>query len=197
MSLNTHWADMPNDVADPRPSNGGNHVVLMVLDHVEARPELRQVLQLNGYRVIDTDNGQEAARQARETHPDLLVVDMDVPLLYGLVAARQIIKHAQVGLVPVVVVTHEDVVDPAPMMEVGASRNEYVTRLSDYQELQHLLDYLLPVLPPTADARQRESFLRESLRLPLLAANAPELHRHRDGAHAQRASVSDQSVQRT
>jgi hypothetical protein len=28
-------------------------------------------------------------------------------------------------------------------MEVGASRNEYVTRLSDCQELQHLLDYLL------------------------------------------------------
>lgn len=143
MSLNTHWADTPNDFADPVSSNGTNHVVLTVLDHMEARPELRQVLQLNGYRVIDTDNGQDAARQARQTHPDLLVVDMDVPLLYGLVAARQIIKHAQVGPVPVVIVTHEDVVDPLPMMEVGASRNEYVTRLSDYQELQHLLDYLL------------------------------------------------------
>lgn len=143
MSLNTQWAATPTDFADPVPSNGDNHVVLTVLDHMEARPELRQVLQLNGYHVIDTDNGQDAARQARQTHPDLLVVDMDVPLLYGLVAARQIIKHAQVGTVPVVIVTHEDVVDPLPMMEVGASRNEYVTRLSDYQELQHLLDYLL------------------------------------------------------
>ena len=152
MSLNTHWADTPNGVADPVSSNGANHVVLVVSDHVEARPELRQVLQLNGYHVIDTDNGQDAARQARQTHPDLLVVDMDVPLLYGLVAARQIIKHAQVGLVPVVIVTHEDIVDPAPMMEVGASRNEYITRLSDYQELQHLLDYLLPVLQSTDDA---------------------------------------------
>jgi len=146
MSLNTNWAATPNDLADPVSSNGDNHVVLTVLDHMEARPELRQVLQLNGYRVIDTDNGQDAARQARQTHPDLLVVDMDVPLLYGLVAARQIIKHAQVGPVPVVIVTHEDVVDPLPMMEVGASRNEYVTRLSDYQELQHLLDYLLASL---------------------------------------------------
>jgi len=143
MSLNTQWADAPNDLADPVSSNGDNHVVLTVLDHMEARPELRQVLQLNGFRVIDTDNGQDAARQARQTHPDLLVVDMDVPLLYGLVAARQIVKHAQVGPVPVVIVTHEDVVDPLPLMEVGASRNEYVTRLSDYQELQHLLDYLL------------------------------------------------------
>ena len=58
---------------------------------------------------------------------------------------------------PAVIVTHEDVVDPAPLMELGASRNEYVTRLSDYHELQPLLDYLLPVLPPTADSRLTSS----------------------------------------
>jgi hypothetical protein len=84
---------------------------------------------------------------------------MDVPLLYGLVAARQIVKHAQVGQIPVVIITHEDVVDPAPLMEVGATRNEYVTRLSDYESLQHLLDYLLPVLPPTADAGRERKLL--------------------------------------
>ena len=93
MSVNTQWADTPNDVAGPV-SNTANHVVLMVVDRLDARPELRQVLQLNGYRVIDTDNGLDAARNARQTQPDLLLVDMDVPLLYGLVAARQIIKHA-------------------------------------------------------------------------------------------------------
>jgi CheY-like chemotaxis protein len=183
MSLNTHSADTPNDIGDPVSSNGANHVVLMVEDYQDARRELKQVLKLGGYRVIDTDNGQDAARQARLAHPDLLVVDMDVPLLYGLVAARQIIKHAQVGPVPVVIVTHEDVVDSAPMMEVGATRNEYVTRLSDYEELQHLLDYLLPVLPPTADAGAgRESFLTrgETIPLPPLPASAPELHPRRD-----------------
>lgn len=152
MSLDTHWADTPNDVAGPVSANGNNHVVLIVEDHQDARPELKQALELSGYSVIDTDNGQDAARRARQTPPDLLLVDMDVPLLYGLVAARQIIKQAQVGPMPVVIVTHEDVVDPAPLMELGASRNEYVTRISDDQELQHLLDYLLPVLPPTADA---------------------------------------------
>ena len=147
MSLNTHWADRTKEVSHVS-SRSADPVVLMVLDHLDARPELKQVFHLNGYRVIDTDNGQDAAITARHTHPDLLVVDLDVPLLYGLVAARQIIKHAQVGPMPVVIVTHEDVVDPAPMMEVGVSRDEYVTRLSDYQELQRLLDYLLPFVPP-------------------------------------------------
>lgn len=183
MSFNARRATTPNNVADPQSFNGANHVVLMVEDYQNARPELKQVLKLKGYRVIDTDNGRDAARQAREILPDLLVVDMDVPLLYELVAARQIIKHARVGPMPVVIVTHDDVVDPIPMMEVGASRNEYVTRLSDYDELQPLLDYLLPVLPQADDAGLgRDSFLTrlQPIGLPPLAATASELHLRRN-----------------
>lgn len=193
MSLNPNWADMPNVIADPVSANGDNHVVLIVEDYQDAQAELKEVLKLKGYRVIDTDNGQDAARQARETHPDLLLVDMDVPLLYGLMAARQIIKHARVGPMPVVIVTHEDLVDPAPLMELGASRNEYVTRLSGYEELKSLLDYLLPVLPAADDeGRAGESSLRrlETIRLPLLAESAPELHPRRDAGPGKPESVA-------
>jgi DNA-binding response OmpR family regulator len=183
MSLKQHWSEMANDLIGPVSSNGANHVVLMVEDYRDARPELKQVLKQKGYRVIGTDNGQDAAREARDTHPDLLLVDMDVPLIYGLVAARLIIKRAHVEPMPVVIVTHEDVMDPVPLMELGVSRNEYVTRLSDYEELQYLLDYLLPVLPRANDVvRERESSQSrvETIRLPLLAASAPTLHPRRD-----------------
>ena len=122
----------------------------MVEDQEDQRAEMKEVLELNGYRVIDTDNGQDAAKRARFISPDLVLVDLDVPLLYELVAARRIIKSAQLGILPIVIVTREDTVDPAAMMEVGVRRNEYVTRLSDYQQLEHLLDYLLPVGPRTA-----------------------------------------------
>ena len=152
MSLNVHRFDTLNDAADSMSPSRSDHVVLTVLDHMDARPDLRQAIQLKGYRVIDTDNGREAAKNARETRPDLLVVDMDVPLVYGVVAARQIIKHAQVEPMPVVIVSHDEFVELEPLMEVGARSNEYVTRLSDYLDLQHLLDYLLPVLPTMADA---------------------------------------------
>jgi DNA-binding response OmpR family regulator len=192
MSLNAHFsAERPDDAA-PVSANGANNVVLMVEDYRDARAELKLALKLKGYRVIDTDNGRDAALQARETHPDLLVVDMDVPLLYGLVAARQIIKHAQVGPIPVVIITHDDVVDPAPMIEVGATRNEYVTRLSDYESLQHLLDYLLPALPQTVDAApERKPFLAsgEAIRPSLLPASAPGLHQRRDAYPYEAESV--------
>jgi len=192
MSLKPPAAGVISGIADPVTSTRANHVVLVVLDHLDAWPELKQVLRQKGYDVIDTDNGQDAAKSARHIRPDLLVVDLDVPLLYGLVAARQIIKHAQIGPLPAVIVTHEDVVDPAPMMEVGATRNEYVTRLADYQELQHLLDYLLPILTPSADANpvsQSPLILAETTRLPLVQASAPELHLHR-GAGSGRLDLS-------
>lgn len=132
-----------------RQRNVDSPLVLLVEDNEETCVEMKHALELNGYRVIDTDNGQDAAKRARYAHPDLVVVDLDLPLLYGLVAARQIIKQARIE-VPIVIVTREDDVDPCPMMEVGVRRNEYVTRLSDPSQLDHLLDFLLPVGPDVA-----------------------------------------------
>ena len=131
-----------------RQLGGDNSLVLLVQDNEETLSDMKQVLELNGYRVMDTDNGQAAIKQARYSHPDLLLVDLDVPLLYELVAARQIIKNSRLGLlpvIPVVVVSHELEFDSGPMMEVNLRRNEYVTRFSDYEQLSHLLDYLLPI----------------------------------------------------
>lgn len=151
VTLNKPWtADYTFGRKRFHPFQPDNPVVLMVEDHDNKRSEMKQVLELNGYEVVDTDNGQDAAKRARYVHPDLLLVDLDVPLLYGMVAARQIVKNAGLGLLPVVIVTHEVAVDPAAMMEVGVRRNEYVTRLSDYQQLEHLLEYLLPVGPRAA-----------------------------------------------
>lgn len=131
-----------------RQPGSGNSLVLLVQDNEETLCDMKHVLELNGYRVMDSDNGQAAIKQARYAHPDLLLVDLDVPLLYELVAARQIIKNSRLGVppvIPVVIVSHEREFDSGPMMEVNLRRNEYVTRLSDYDQLSHLLDYLLPI----------------------------------------------------
>lgn len=151
MSLNLRYQTKPpNHLVVPEARACENHIVLMVTDHQDTGAELRQVLKLSGYRVIDTDNGQDAAKRAQYVHPDLLLVDLDVPLLYEIVAARQILKNAQLGIMPVVIVTHDETLDPAPMFEVGVRRNEYITRLPNFLHLEQLLDYLLPVPYPTA-----------------------------------------------
>ena len=148
MSLNSCNANASDEVDDQTPrrrSDPVNPLVLLVKDQEDTLFEMKRVLELNGYRVIDTDNGQDAAKRARYAHPDLVLVDLDVPLLYEMVAARQIMKQALLRAVPVVIVNHEEELDPYTMMEVCVRSNEYVTRLSDYEQLEHLLDYLLPV----------------------------------------------------
>ena len=149
MSLNSHDAGASHDAAGQsrRLPAHGKPLVLLVKDQEDDLAEMKRVMELGGYRVIDADNGQDAAERARRARPDLVVVDLDVPLLYEIIAARQIMKQAFLGVVPVVVVTHDDEIDPSTMLEVGVRRNEYVTRLSDYGQLEHLLAHLLPVAP--------------------------------------------------
>ncbi len=105
MSLNPSATEPSQPL--PVLAGSGNRVVLVLGDHLDARPELKKGLTSRGYCVIDTDNGLEATQRALYAHPDLLLVDMDVPLLYEIVAARQILKNARLGLLPVVIFNDE------------------------------------------------------------------------------------------
>ena len=149
-SYNAYASDHFEDQMSWRRSDPHKPLILLVKDQEERLFELKQALGLSGYRVIDTDNGQDAAKRAQFIHPDLVLVDLDVPLLYEVCAARQIMKQALLGAVPFVIVIHEEEIDPYSLMEVCVRRNEYVTRFSDYEQLGHLLGYLLPAGPQAA-----------------------------------------------
>jgi CheY-like chemotaxis protein len=96
-SYNANASDYFDDRMSRRRSDPDKPLVLLVNDQEDTLFEMKQVLERGGYRVIDTDNGQDAVKRAQYTHPDLVLVDLDVPLLYELVAARQITKHALLG----------------------------------------------------------------------------------------------------
>lgn len=120
--------------------------ILLVDDDEEDCAEIKQVLRLNGYKVIDAGNGRDAVVGARHARPDLLLMNLSAPLLYELTAARQIVKRAQLGPVPVVLLSKAGDADECPS-EAALKRHEYVTRGADYEQLERLLDYLLPTGP--------------------------------------------------
>ena len=65
--------------------------VLLVDDHPLYRAGLKQVLQEAEMRVVaEAGTGDEAVRQARRTHPNVAVMDVRLPSLDGISAARQI-----------------------------------------------------------------------------------------------------------
>lgn len=67
--------------------------ILLADDHVMIRQGLRAIIEREDLEVVgEASDGQEAVRLAQQQHPDVAVLDLSMPLLNGLDAARGIIQ---------------------------------------------------------------------------------------------------------
>jgi response regulator NasT len=77
--------------------------VLIAEDEALIRLDLKEMLEEEGYAVVaEVGDGQQAVDRARDLRPDLVILDIQMPVLDGLSAAGQI---ASAGLAPVIVLT--------------------------------------------------------------------------------------------
>ena len=68
--------------------------ILIVDDHEALRAGVRTVLESHGFEVCgEADNGQEALSKALQLRPDLVILDITMPVLDGFSAAREIHKR--------------------------------------------------------------------------------------------------------
>ena len=67
--------------------------VLLADDHQIVRQGLRAMLEHEGYKVVgEASDGREAIRMAETTYPDVAILDLAMPALNGLDAAREILR---------------------------------------------------------------------------------------------------------
>lgn len=67
--------------------------LLLADDHALVRQGLKAFLERQEFQVVsDASNGQEALRMAAETHPDVAILDISMPVLNGIDAARELKK---------------------------------------------------------------------------------------------------------
>ncbi|NYJ07812.1 ANTAR domain-containing response regulator [Petropleomorpha daqingensis] len=77
--------------------------VLIAEDEALIRLDLKEMLEEEGYTVVaEVGDGQQAVDQAEELRPDLVILDIQMPVLDGLAAAEQI---AKARTAPVIVLT--------------------------------------------------------------------------------------------
>ena len=79
--------------------------VLVAEDNPVNRELLRELLENRGYDVVEAPDGQEALRMIEQTHPDILLLDIGMPVLDGFAVMRKIRENPSLATLPVLAVT--------------------------------------------------------------------------------------------
>jgi two-component system cell cycle response regulator DivK len=79
--------------------------VLIAEDNAVNRELLRELLELRGYTVVEACDGEEALNMVEQTQPDMLLLDIGMPLLDGFAVIRKIRENPRFASLPVVAVT--------------------------------------------------------------------------------------------
>jgi len=116
--------------------------IMIVEDYDDTRELLKQSLEGLGYSVLEAINGQEAVDIADREHPDLILMDLDLPILDGIAATQRIRQQSHMESVPIVAVTAY----PMSYSRVKAFAkgcNEYMAKPIDMSELENLVNRYL------------------------------------------------------
>src|ERR1041384_7920981 len=66
---------------------------------------MRDVLTFKGYRLAEAETGEDGVRLARELHPDLVLMDIQLPGINGITAFRRIRDDPATATIPILAVT--------------------------------------------------------------------------------------------
>ncbi len=116
--------------------------VMVVEDYDDTRVMMRKVLEHRGYRVVEATNGREAVELAASECPDLILMDLDLPILDGIQATNAIRRMEALCDVPIIAVTAY----PMSYTHVKAFAegcNEYVSKPIDFDRMDELLSRYL------------------------------------------------------
>ena len=116
--------------------------VLLVEDTEDNRFMMRRLLEMTGYRVVEAMNGEEAVKLAERENPQLILMDLSLPVLDGLAASRLIRKLPQLASTPIIAVSAHDTSD-FQSEAIKAGCNSYVTKPIDFSELETLIRQLV------------------------------------------------------
>jgi two-component system cell cycle response regulator DivK len=79
--------------------------ILHVEDNPSNRMIIRDLLQFQGYKVVEAVDGDEALVAAIREHPDIILMDIQLPKISGLEAARRIKAREDLRHIPIVALT--------------------------------------------------------------------------------------------
>ncbi|HVY13223.1 MAG TPA: response regulator [Alphaproteobacteria bacterium] len=87
------------------PASPSGKLVLIVEDNELNTKLFRDLLLSKGHRVLETRDGKEALRLAHAEHPDLILMDIQLPEISGYDLIKMIKKEPDIAAIPIIAVT--------------------------------------------------------------------------------------------
>jgi two-component system cell cycle response regulator DivK len=79
--------------------------ILLVEDQEDSRRIVRDLLAANDYEMAEAENGEEALAASKKERPDLILMDIQLPIMDGYEATRRIKADPSLRSIPVIAVT--------------------------------------------------------------------------------------------
>lgn len=128
-----------NDFSSPMQKNNSKSLVLIADDHADSRSMIKMVLEMRGYQVIEAEDGEDAVWMAERNCPNLILMDVTLPHLNGIDAARQIRRFEKLSDVPIVFLTgHAESGFSEAAFAAGAAG--YLVKPINLNQLENIVD---------------------------------------------------------
>ncbi len=102
-------------------------LVLIVEDNEKNRKLVRDVLQVKGYKTVETDTAEEGMRLAQESRPALILMDLQLPGISGIEALKRLRADPKTQAIPVIAITASAMTHSVPEI-MAAGFDGYQTK---------------------------------------------------------------------
>jgi two-component system, cell cycle response regulator DivK len=82
-----------------------NELILIVEDNEKNRKLARDVLQVKGYRTIESETAEEGLKLVEEKEPALILMDIQLPGMDGITAMKRLKADPQTASIPIIAIT--------------------------------------------------------------------------------------------
>jgi CheY-like chemotaxis protein len=118
--------------------------ILIADDFEEIRTALTLMLKYAGFDVIEVENGRQAIDAVHKEEPDLVLMDLSLPVIDGLQATREIRSDEKFGRLPIIILSGHDS-DEIRRQAAEAGGSEYLSKPIEIAELKKLIEGCLTV----------------------------------------------------
>ena len=142
---------------------------LIIDDDFVMQTALQDYLEEAGFDVIEAYDGEAGLAHFRESKPDIILLDVEMPGLNGYDACRQIRANPGGQHVPIVMMTgHEDADSVDRAYEAGAT--DFVSKPMNFAILVHRVRHLLKTTETSAELRRSQASLAQAQRIAKLGS---------------------------